>query len=129
MQQSPVLQKTALVMLLVAGSLAVVSPLHLAGALGAHSASYNGTAAGVAEAIIGVGLVLGAAALWRNGSAGCGLAIAATVFAIAGFILGISITARSGYVPDIAYHASVLPVLVGVLIVLRSAGRSQEAAR
>jgi peptidoglycan/LPS O-acetylase OafA/YrhL len=125
MERRPFLKKVAVVMLLVAASLAVVSSLHLAGVLGARSSSYNGTAAGVAEAIIGAALVVGALAIWRDGSTGRRPAVAATVFAIGGFVLGISITARSGYIPDIAYHATVLPILVVILIVLAVSGRPQ----
>jgi peptidoglycan/LPS O-acetylase OafA/YrhL len=116
-------KKIAAVMLLVAASLAIVSSLHLSGVLSAHSSSYNGTAAGIAEAIIGVALVVGAVELWRDPSTGRRAAIASTVFAIAGFVLGISITARSGYIPDIAYHASVLPIIGAILVVLTVRGR------
>ena len=123
-------KKVSVVMLVVAASLAVMSSLHLSGVLGTSSSSYNGTAAGVAEAVIGVALVWGAAALWRDSPTGRRDAIAATVFAIAGFLLGISITVRSGYIPDIAYHASVLPILLVLLTVLVVADRARpEAAR
>lgn len=123
MEERQVLKKVAASMVIVAASLAVMSSLHLAGVLGTHADSYDGTAAGIAEAIIGVALVVGAVALRRDPPAGRRTAIAALLFAVAGFLLGISITARSGYVPDIAYHASVLPILIGELVVLLATGR------
>lgn len=120
-----VFAKVAASMVIVAASLAVMSSLHLAGVLGSHADSYNGTAAGIAEAIIGVALIAGAIALRRDPVAGLTTSIAATAFAVAGFVLGLSITARSGYVPDVAYHASVLPILVGLLGVLVVANRQR----
>jgi peptidoglycan/LPS O-acetylase OafA/YrhL len=123
MEERSVLKKVAASMLIVAASLAVMSSLHLAGVLGTRADSYNGTAAGIAEAIIGIALVAGAIAARRDPAPGRRAAIAATVFGVAGFLLGISITARSGYVPDVAYHASVLPILIGNLVALVVAGR------
>jgi peptidoglycan/LPS O-acetylase OafA/YrhL len=125
MEESVVLSKVAASMVIVAVSLAVVSSLHLAGVLGSNAGSYNGTAAGIAEAVIGVALIAGAIALRRDPVAGLTPAIAATAFAVAGFVLGLSITARSGYVPDVAYHASVLPILIGLLAVLVVASRQR----
>jgi peptidoglycan/LPS O-acetylase OafA/YrhL len=128
MEERRVSQKVAASMLIVAASLAVMSSLHLAGVLGTHADSYNGTAAGIAEAIIGIALVVGAIAARRDPEAGRRTAIAAMAFAVAGFLLGISITAPSGYVPDVAYHASVLPILIGNLVVLMVAGRQRPRA-
>jgi peptidoglycan/LPS O-acetylase OafA/YrhL len=124
MEERQVLKMIAASMVIVTASLAVMSSLHLAGVVGTDAKSYNGTAAGVAEAIIAVALAAGAIALRRDPVAGRNAAIAALVFAVAGFLLGISITAQSGYVPDIAYHASVLPILIGDLVVLLATRRS-----
>lgn len=90
---------------LLAASLAVESALHLSGLVHDPGQSTE-IAAGGAEAIICVALAWGAAALARAGAAGRQVALGTTAFAVAGFILGLSITARSGYAPDIAYHAT-----------------------
>jgi hypothetical protein len=80
------------------------------------------TDAGVAEAVICVALLWGAGSLARRGAAGYRAALWTTVFAIAGFCLGLSITVPSGYVPDIADHATVLPILViTCTLIVRSA--------
>jgi len=63
-------------------------------------------------------LLAGAVALAHRGTKGRSAALAATGFAIAGFIYGLSLTVRAGDVPDITYHASVLPVLVSTLILI-----------
>jgi hypothetical protein len=44
--------------------------------------------------------------------------LAATGFAAFGFLVGLTITARAGHLPDIAYHAAVLPLLVAGFAVL-----------
>jgi uncharacterized membrane protein len=72
-------RRIALLMGLVAASLAVMSILHLAGAFEGRT----DPGAGTAEAIIGVVLVAGALVLVRNGNRPA--AVAALAFAIAGF--------------------------------------------
>jgi hypothetical protein len=97
----------ALLMGLEAASLAVMSTLHLTGALtGAVDR------AGVPEALIGLALLGGARALRRRGPAGRTLALGTLAFAIAGFVLGLSFTLRGGNAVEIAYHAAVLPLLL-----------------
>jgi hypothetical protein len=108
-------RRTALLMGLVAASLAVMSILHLAGAFEGRT----DPGAGTAEAIIGVVLVAGALVLVRNGNRPA--AVAALAFAIAGFLLGLSFTIDDGGV-QLAHHAAVLPVLVvGVALAIRPA--------
>jgi hypothetical protein len=46
------------------------------------------------------------------------IGLAATAFAIVGFLVGLTITARAGDLPDIAYHTVVLPLLVASFVVL-----------
>ena len=104
----------AAVMGLEAVSLAVMSTLHLTGALGER-----GNGAGIAEAVIGVALAAGAVALWRRGPDGRTLATQALAFAIAGFLIGLSFTLRGGSAVDLAYHATGLPLLVLTLAALR----------
>lgn len=117
-------RRIAALMLLQAVSLAVESALHLSDTV--HPSSGGGeTYAGVAEAIICVALLWGASSLGRRGAAGYKVALGTTVFAIAGFCLGLSITASSGYIPDIAYHVTVLPILIITLALIVRIGRGR----
>jgi hypothetical protein len=93
-------------------SLAVVSALHLSGVDG-----NDATGAGIAEAVICV-VLLGGAIAYHRASWGGTAAIAAVGFAIVGFCYGLSVTARGGDVPDVIYHATVLPLLVLTLILI-----------
>jgi hypothetical protein len=102
----------AALMAVQAVSLAVVSALHLSGTDG-----HDGTGAGTAEAVICV-VLLGGTVAYQRASWGKPAAIAATGFAIAGFCYGLSVTVRGGYLPDIVYHATVLPLLVLTLILI-----------
>ena len=110
-------RQIAVVMTLVAASLAVASALHLSGAVGAGPKPFDPTDAGIAEAVIGAVLVAGAAALWRAPDRGRFFALGATVFAIVGFLVGLTFTARPGHGPDLVYHVAVLPILVASLAV------------
>jgi hypothetical protein len=104
-------------------TLAVISPLHLSGVLGGGAKPFNPTAAGTAEAVIGVVLILGALALGRGTARGRDAAVAATAFAIIGFLVGLSFTLRGGDAIDVAYHAVMLPLLLltmAALLRLRS---------
>ncbi|MGH3186159.1 MAG: hypothetical protein ACRDPY_10415 [Streptosporangiaceae bacterium] len=113
-------------MFLAAVSLAVESALHLSDAI--HPKGSNETQAGAAEAVICVALLWGACSLAVRGAAGYRVALGTTVFAIAGFILGLSITVPSGYIPDIAYHAVVLPILIVTLALIVGYGRPGAGA-
>jgi len=113
-----------------AATLTVVSALHLTGAIHGRSRPFDASDAGIAEAIICVALAAGAAALLRAPDRGRPVALAATGFAIAGFIAGLTFTARGGDAPDIIYHATMLPVLVATLILLaRRRGAGDDGAR
>ena len=110
---SPYAQRLiATVMGLEALTLAVISALHLSGVLGGGTKPFNPAAAGTAEAVIGVVLVLGALALGRDTARGRAAAVAATAFAIVGFLVGLSFTLRGGDAIDVAYHAVMLPLLL-----------------
>lgn len=98
-------------------TLAVVSPLHLAGLIG-NGAEFNASAAGIAEAVIAVVLASAATLAWRMPRRARPVAVGAEIFAILGFGLGLSFTARGGGAFDVTYHAVMLPVLVGTLILL-----------
>lgn len=126
---SPRHRRIAGLMLLVAVSLAVQSALHLSGAIHPTPGGTE-TPAGIAEAVICVALLWGSSALARRGQAGYRIALWTDVFAVAGFIIGLSVTIPSGYIPDIAYHATVLPILIiTVALIVRyghpSAGAGQ----
>jgi hypothetical protein len=112
-----------LLLLFEAATLAVVASLHLGGVLDGGSEPFDPTAAGIAEAIIGVALAAGAAGFLRRSARAREIAVATTLFAIAGFVLGLTFTVRGGGGIDIAYHAAMLPLLLLTLIVLlRSRG-------
>ena len=119
----------ARVMGLIAASLAVMSILHLSGVSSGGSAPFDPNAAGIAEAIIGLVLAAGALALLRSGPTGSPAAVAATGFAIVGFVVGLSITIRGGGAVDIAYHATVLPLLLLTLVALLRTRPRRRGAR
>jgi hypothetical protein len=50
------------------------------------------------------------------------IAIATALFAIAGFVLGLTFTVRGGGAVDVAYHAAMLPLLLLTLIFLLRSG-------
>jgi hypothetical protein len=109
-------------MLFEAATLAVASALHLSGNVQGRSLPFNADHAGIAEAIIGVVLAAGAVVMLRSPARARAVGLGATGFAIAGFLLGLNLTARGGHIPDVAYHVVMLPVLIGGLVaLLRSA--------
>jgi hypothetical protein len=95
-------------------TLAVISSLHLSHTLSGRSKPFNATAAGIAEAVIGVALAAGAVSLLLA-PRGRTVALAATVVAIAGFLVGLTFTISGGDAIDIAYHAVMLPLLLVTL--------------
>lgn len=120
----------AAVMGAIAASLAAMAFVHLDGIL-AGAPPFRATHAGTVEILIGLVLAAGAAALLRAWPRARGVALAATAFAIAGFLVGLSFTARSGEPADIAYHAAGLPLLLGTLAAIwrlprRPANRSAQ---
>jgi peptidoglycan/LPS O-acetylase OafA/YrhL len=94
-------------------SLAVFSTLHLSGAIHGSSTTGSSSDAAVPEAVICVVLAAGAVRFarprWRRA------ALAATGFAILGFVVGLTSTLNSGPAIDLAYHLTVLPLLVATL--------------
>jgi peptidoglycan/LPS O-acetylase OafA/YrhL len=114
----PVLRAVAAVLVLVALSLAVASVLHLTGQVRGRAKLFDSDDAGIAEAVIGAVLASGSILMYRNARRARSIGLAVTVFAIAGFIVGLTITTQGGHLPDIAYHLTILPLLVGSLVVL-----------
>jgi len=104
----------------VAATLVVMSALHLVGGMG------EGADAGIPEAVIAVVLAVGALALGR-GARGVGLG--AILFAVVGFGIGLSFTARDGSAVDLAYHAVMLPLLLYALVRLSGTSRRGRASR
>jgi len=89
-----------------------------AASLGVASALHLPNRAGIAEAIIGVALAAGAIAMIRVPARARTVGIVLNTLAIAGFINGLTMTARAGDAPAIAYHAVVLPILIASVVVL-----------
>ena len=108
----PAAKPVAALMALEAASLAVMSSLHLTSALAGGSKPYDPTDAGIAEAIICLVLVTGATALIRGVPEARAIALGSVMFAILGFVVGLTLTVRGGSAVDIAYHATVLPLLL-----------------
>ena len=117
-------RQSALLMSFVTATLAVMSFLHLSGVLVGGTKPFDRSDAGIAEAVIFVVLGYGAAALLRRRPRARTVALAATGFAIAGFLVGLRFTLQGGDAIDIAYHLSALPILLIALIgLLRTRAR------
>jgi hypothetical protein len=110
----------------VAATLVVASALHLAGAVGDGTPPFRPDRAGVAEAVIAAVLAVGAIALLHGAR---GVALGAVAFAIVGFGIGLSMTVRGGGAGDIAYHLTMLPLLLFALAALSGASRRGRASR
>jgi hypothetical protein len=106
-------------------TLAVASALHLSGVVHGRSAPFNGIHAGAAEAVIGVVLAGAAIAMLRTPALARTIGLAATGFAIIGFLVGLRFTTLGGHIPDVAYHVTLLPVFIASMIVLLRAGRTR----
>jgi hypothetical protein len=115
---SRVQRRVAVLVGVVACSLAVAAALHLSGQVRGRSAPFDADHAGVAEALLCLVLAGGAVALWRSGLRARRIGLGTVGFTIAGFGWGLSITAQGGHWPDIAYHLAVLPLLIGSLVAL-----------
>jgi hypothetical protein len=74
--------------------------------------------AAIPEAILAVVLAVGAASVWSRIGAAWGVAIATTLFGLAGVGFGFSLTVGTGRTGDIAYHASLLAVLMAAALLL-----------
>ncbi|HZO77465.1 MAG TPA: hypothetical protein VFB39_05425 [Solirubrobacteraceae bacterium] len=116
-------RRIAVAMGLEAATLAVMAFLHLAGSLGGSLSSFSAPEAGLAEAVICLVLAYGATGLMKGRPRARAVAIAATVFAIAGFVVGLGETLRGGQPLDIAYHLTMLPLLA---LTLRALARRPE---
>ena len=109
-----------------AATLAVMSTLHLTAVIHAGSKPFKADDAGIAEAIICLVLTGGATALLLAARRGRSIALGTSGFAVFGFIVGLTITVQGGGVLDVAYHATMLPVLVGTAILLARSGATRD---
>lgn len=116
-------------MIAIAVSLTVASIVHLVGHVRGRSELYDAEDAGIAEAVIGAVLAAGAVAMLRVPDRARQAGLAATGFAMVGFLVGLSVTVQAGHLPDIAYHAAVLPLLVVVLVALVRMDRGRVPER
>ena len=111
----------AWILLVIAGTLGVASSLHLVGTV--HGTPpFDAEHAGIAEAVIGTVLLVGAITMRRRPDLARTVGLAATSFAFVGFLVGLSFTTRGGHAPDIAYHLIVLPILVVCFTALARSG-------
>jgi nitrate/nitrite transporter NarK len=101
-----VVRRIAILMVFEAATLAVASALHLP------------NRAGIAEGIIGAGLLGGTLAMFRFPARSRTIGIVLNTFATIGFLNGLTMTARDGDAPAIAYHLLVLPLLIASLVIL-----------
>ena len=111
-QDSSALRRIAAVIIIVASTLGIASALHLTGQVNG-SPPFDADHAGIAEAVIGAVLLVGAVVMLRVPARTRSAGLATTAFAIVGFIVGLSYTLRGGHLADIAYHLVGLPLLAG----------------
>lgn len=100
---------------LVAISFAIASAIHFGVALGPISDPFPG--AKIPEAILAVIAAAGAITVAAKVRGSRWFALAATAISIAGVLFGLSVTLGSAAYGDIAYHFSVLVLLVVTLVV------------
>lgn len=123
---TPASRGIAALMAFEAATLAIMSTLHLTAVIHGGSKPFKADDAGIAEAIICVVLAGGAAALLLAGRRGRSIALGTSGFAVLGFIVGLTITVQGAGVLDVAYHATMLPVLAGTAILLARSGATRE---
>ncbi|WP_345630756.1 hypothetical protein [Rugosimonospora acidiphila] len=109
----------AILMTLEAASLAAASSIHL---------THGSTGAGIPEAIICVVLAVGALVVHRRGARWRATALATVGFAIFGFLVGLNSTLRGHQFGDIAYHVTVLPVLIVTFVLALRSGSPAPGA-
>jgi hypothetical protein len=114
-------------------SLLVMSVLHLTHVITGGSPPYDPDAAGTAEGAIALVLLVAADRLRREPDTAQGFALGALVFAVLGFVVGLTLTTTGGTTVDVAYHCVGLPLLLFALWrqarVVRTARRAAEADR
>lgn len=119
----------ALAMSLESAALTTMSALHLSGALAGGTKPFDPHDAGIAEAIICVALAAGATALTRRSPGSTRTAAGAICFAIFGFFVGLYFTVQAGDAIDVAFHATMLPLLAITLTALLLTARTYAPTR
>lgn len=112
-----------------AAALAVMSALHLSGAVAGGSPPFKPHEAGIHEAVICAVLAAGAAILARRSSGSRPAAAVAVSLAILGFCIGLYFTVQGGDPIDLAFHATMLPLLALTLTALLVAPRPRLSTR
>jgi hypothetical protein len=100
-----------------AATVAIVASLHLTGILAGGHQPFAPRQAGIAEAIICVVLAFGASTLMREPPRQQ-IALGTIAVAILGFIVGLVFTVQGGDAIDLAFHATMLPLLILTLVAL-----------
>lgn len=120
----PLATRVALATALEAATFAVASVMHLRPGIHLGVTTLRGEwfpHAAIPEAIIATALAVGTISLLAGWPGRWGIAVATHVFAIVGVLVGLG-AINAGLGPrttlDLAYHATILVVLVGVLAVL-----------
>lgn len=114
----------AVAMCVESAALAAMSALHLSGVLAGASRPFDSQHAGIAEALICIVLAAGATALMRRSRACASVAAGAICFAILGFLVGLYFSVQAGAAIDLAFHATLLPVLALTLATLLLTART-----
>jgi hypothetical protein len=125
-RRSPLAIGIGLVMVAATVSLAIASLLHFGVTLplGTVTISDPFRGAAIPEAVLAAVLGIGAAFVLTGRSAAGWVALATTLFALLGTLYGLTVTVRRGEIGDIAYHLSLLTLLIAaVALLLSPAGR------
>lgn len=121
---------TGVLLCAAATTLAVASLLHFGVAipLGATAIRDPFPGAAIPEAVIAVVLAAGALALLVRRAGARWLALAATLFALAGTLYGLTVTLRRGESGDIVYHLALLTMLLASAVLLLGLLRPRRGA-
>jgi hypothetical protein len=123
-------QQTIRLFLLLEGASFIVAALTHAGVL---IGGYEDTAAAIAETVIAVVLLLGAAVTWVSAGRTRPIGLVAQGFAFAGTLIGTYVSAIGigpSTMPDRVYHVGMLVALVwGLIVCLRDPSRQGGSAR
>jgi hypothetical protein len=116
---------------LAAVSFGVASAIHagLAVPVGLTTIRDRFDGAFVPEAVIGAVMAVGAVAVLTGRRRGRVIGLAATCFALLGTAYGLSVTARRGPAGDIAYHVTVLLLLLAIVTLLGTGRRASGTSR
>jgi len=115
-------------LLIEAASFATAALVHF----GVLTHGYEHQAAGTAESLIAVVLLIGFALSWASRTSTRAVGLVAQAFALLGTLVGvftIAIGVGPRTLPDIAYHAALVAVLVGGLLATARAPTARSTQR